>query len=117
MAMLFGLSSISDAAVAAGRPLPTSTCTLPRMRVLAALTCARSRAGRWRGVTLGDGAGAIAISSFYGVTDEYPSAASCPAATSSVLDMLADAIGSVAGCGRRVGVEYNQASFETRDVL
>ena len=56
---------------------------------------------------------AIVISSLYGVSDEYHQLF-VPGRTFDVFDMLADAIGSVVGRERRVGVEYNQASFLRR---
>lgn len=94
MAMVFGLSSVSK--------LPTPPAGLSFSVIhavtyagLGALTARATGKGlrdvSWRAVV-----GAIVISTLYGVSDEYHQLF-VPGRTFDVLDMVADAIGSVAG--------------------
>lgn len=94
MAMLFGFSSLPTL------PSPPAGLSFYDVHVaayagLAALTTRATARGlrdvSWRAVF-----GAILISSLYGVSDEYHQMF-VPGRTFDVLDMLADAIGSVAG--------------------
>jgi VanZ family protein len=94
MAMLFGLSSLSTL------PAPPAGFTFYDIHTaayagLAALT-ARAAGGGLRDVSGRAVLVAILISSLYGVSDEYHQVF-VPGRTFDVLDMLADAIGSVAG--------------------
>jgi VanZ family protein len=61
--------------------------------ILAALTLRALAKGRWKGVTLATVAGAVLISSAYGVSDEFHQRF-VPGRDYEVLDMVADAIGS-----------------------
>ena len=94
MAMLFGLSSLSK--------LPTPPGDLSYYHVhiaayagLGALT-ARAAAKGMRDVSWRAVAAAIAIASLYGVSDEYHQLF-VPGRDFDVLDLVADAIGSVVG--------------------
>ena len=96
MAMLFVFSSFSK--------LPTPPGDLSFYHVhmaayagLAALTTRAAAQGLHR-VSFTTALVAIAISSFYGVTDEYHQVF-VPGRTFDVLDMAADAFGSVVGAG------------------
>ena len=94
MAMLFGLSSLHTL------PSPPAGFSFYDVHVaayagLAALT-ARATGGGLREVSLRAVLVAILISSLYGVSDEYHQVF-VPGRTFDVLDMLADAIGSVVG--------------------
>ena len=66
--------------------------------ILAALVLRALARGRWRGVGPIAVAGAILISSIYGVTDEFHQRF-VPGRDYDVLDMLADALGSAAAAG------------------
>ena len=63
--------------------------------ILAGLALRALANGRWRGIKAPTVAGAILISSLYGVSDEFHQRF-VPGRTYEVLDMAADAIGSVA---------------------
>ena len=94
MAMLFGFSSLSTL------PLPPGALTFYHVHIaayagLAALT-ARATARGVRHVSWTAVFAAIVISSLYGVSDEYHQIF-VPGRTFDVLDMAADAAGSVAG--------------------
>jgi VanZ family protein len=94
MAMLFGFSASSKI------PSPPGDLSYYHVHVavyagLGALT-ARATAGGLRDVSWRAVAGAIVISSLYGVTDEYHQLFT-PGRSFDVLDMAADAIGSVIG--------------------
>ena len=60
--------------------------------------------------------GAVAISSLYGVTDEYHQLF-VPGRSFDVLDMLADALGSVVGASAMGAWSILRRRTETRDVL
>ena len=66
--------------------------------ILAALALRALANGEWRGIRLGTVAGAILISSLYGVSDEFHQRF-VPGRTYEVLDMAADALGSAAAAG------------------
>jgi VanZ family protein len=94
MAMLFGLSSLSTL------PSPPEGFSFYDVHIaayagLAAVTARATgkglRAVSWRAVL-----GAILISSLYGVSDEYHQLF-VPGRSFDVLDMVADAIGSIVG--------------------
>ena len=94
MAMLFGFSSRSTL------PSPPAGLSYYHVHVvayagLAALT-ARATGKGLRNVSWSAVLGAILISALYGVTDEYHQMF-VPGRTFDVLDMAADAIGSVVG--------------------
>jgi VanZ family protein len=94
MAILFGLSSMSTP------PPPPADFTFYDVHILAyaglgALT-ARATGRGLRDVSMRAVLGAIVISSLYGVSDEYHQLF-VPGRSFDVLDMVADAIGSVAG--------------------
>ena len=109
MAMLFGFSSLStlpsppgdfsfyDVHIAAYAGLGAITARATLREAQGRLERSRGATGKgvrdvsWRAVL-----GAIVISSFYGVTDEYHQRF-VPGRSFDVLDMLADAIGSVVG--------------------
>jgi VanZ family protein len=94
MAMLFGLSSLS------ALPSPPGDLSFYDVHIaayagLGALTARAAAKGlrdvSWRAVVL-----AIAISSLYGASDEYHQRF-VPNRTFDVLDLVADAVGSVVG--------------------
>jgi len=94
MAMLFGLSSLSSL------PSPPGDFSFYDVHIaayagLGALTARATGRGlrnvSWRAVVV-----AILISSLYGVTDEYHQVFT-PGRSFDVLDMVADAIGSIVG--------------------
>lgn len=94
MAMLFGLSSLQTL------PSPPAGLSFYDMHMaayagLAAVT-ARATGGGLRDVSWRAVLAAVVIASLYGVSDEYHQAF-VPGRTFDVLDMLADAIGSVVG--------------------
>ena len=94
MAMLFGLSSLQTL------PSPPAGFSFYDVHVAAyaglAVLTARATGGGLRDVSLRAVLAAIVISSLYGVSDEYHQSF-VPGRRFDVLDMLADAIGSVAG--------------------
>jgi VanZ family protein len=94
MAMLFGFSSLSTI------PSPPAEFSFYDVHIaayagLGALT-ARATAGGLRNVSWRAVVAAIMISSLYGVTDEYHQLFT-PGRSFDVLDMAADAIGSIVG--------------------
>lgn len=94
MAMLFGFSSMSTP------PSPPGDFSFYDAHIaayagLGALT-ARATAGGLRDVSWRAVAGAVLISSLYGVSDEYHQLF-VPGRSFDVLDMAADAIGSIVG--------------------
>ena len=96
MAMLFVLSSLSTL------PSPPGDLSFYHVHIaayagLGALTTRAAAKGLHR-VTITAALIAIAISSLYGVTDEYHQVF-VPGRTFDVLDMAADAFGSVVGAG------------------
>jgi VanZ family protein len=95
MAMLFFFSSLSTL------PPPPADLTDKHVHFaayagLAAVTLRALAKGTWKQVTLGAVCGAIAISSLYGVSDEYHQWF-VPGRNFERLDMIADTIGSVLG--------------------
>jgi VanZ family protein len=97
MAALFFVSSLSSL------PSPPAGLTDKHEHfffygILSALTLRALARGRWSDVTLRAAAGAILISSAYGVTDEFHQRF-VPGRSYEVLDMAADAIGSAAAAG------------------
>jgi len=66
--------------------------------ILAALALRALAKGEWRGITLRRVMSAIAISSLYGVSDEFHQRF-VPGRSYEVLDMVADAVGSAAAAG------------------
>ncbi len=93
MAMIFGLSSLSDLPQPPG--ISFSSAHVIAYVGLGALTTRATAKGlrdvSWRAVVA-----AITIASLYGVSDEYHQLF-VPGRTFDVLDMAADAIGSVLG--------------------
>ena len=94
MAMLFGFSSLSTL------PSPPAQLSfydvhIAAYAVLAALT-ARAMGKGLRDVSARAVLGAVVVSSLYGVSDEYHQVF-VPGRSFDVLDMAADAIGSVVG--------------------
>lgn len=115
MAMLFGFSSLSTL------PSPPGDFSFYDVHIaayagLGALAARAFAAGRLRHVTWRAVCGAIALSSFYGVTDEYHQLF-VPGRSFDRLDMLADAIGSVVGASGVGAWSIIRRRFETRDVL
>jgi VanZ family protein len=94
MAMLFGLSSLHTL------PSPPAGFSFYDVHVAAyaglAVLTARATGGGLRDVSLRAVLAAIVISSLYGVSDEYHQMF-VPGRTFDLLDMLSDAIGSIAG--------------------
>jgi VanZ family protein len=66
--------------------------------ILAALTLRALAKGEWRRIRLATALGAIAISSAYGVSDEFHQRF-VPGRDYEILDMVADAMGSAASTG------------------
>ena len=94
MAMLFGFSSLSTI------PSPPAAFSFYDVHIaayagLGALT-ARAIAGGLRHVSWRAVAGAVLISSLYGVTDEYHQLFT-PGRSFDVLDIAADTVGSIVG--------------------
>ena len=115
MAMLFGFSSLSTT------PSPPGALTYYEVHFaayagLAAITVRALARGRLRNVTWRAVCGAVAISSLYGVTDEYHQLF-VPGRSFEVLDMLADALGAVAGASAVGAWSIIRRRTETRDVL
>jgi VanZ family protein len=93
MALLFFLSSLSTI------PAPPSGFTDKHEHfffygILGALSLRALAKGTWRGVTLATVAAAIAISTAYGVSDEFHQRF-VPGRDYEVLDMVADGLGAV----------------------
>ena len=115
MAMLFGFSSLSKI------PTPPSTISYYDVHLAAyaglGLLTARALA---RGSIAHAGArvvaGAVVISSIYGVTDEYHQLF-VPGRNFDVLDIAADAIGSIIGASAPWAWGIIRRRFETRDAL
>lgn len=115
MAMLFGFSSLSTL------PSPPGDFSFYDVHIgayagLGALAARAFAAGRLRNVTWRGVCGAIALSSIYGITDEYHQLF-VPGRSFDVLDMLADALGSVVGASAVGAWSIIRQRFETRDVL
>jgi VanZ family protein len=115
MAMLFYLSSLSTL------PAPPGKISYEGVHVLAyaglAVVTARALArGRWRHVTARIVAGAVAISTAYGLSDEYHQSF-VAGRDASAIDLLADAIGSILGTGLLWAWGIIRRRPETRDAL
>ena len=115
MAVLFGLSSLSTI------PSPPGQFTYYDVHLvayagLASVTARALARGRLRNVTWRVVCGAVAISSLYGVTDEYHQLF-VPGRSFDVLDMLADALGSIVGASAVGAWSILRRRTETRDVL
>ena len=114
MAMVFALSSQSTL------PAPPGGLSYYHAHVaayagLAALT-ARAKARGVRDVSWGAVLAAVAISSLYGVSDEYHQRF-VPGRTFDVLDIVADLLGSVAGASAMRAWSIIRRRSEARDVL
>ena len=115
MAMLFGLSSLSTI------PSPPGDLSFYDVHLIAyaglslltvrALANARLHHVTWRVVVA-----AIAISTAYGVSDEYHQLF-VPGRTFELLDIAADAIGSVVGASAAGAWSIIRRRIETRDAL
>lgn len=97
MAVLFVVQSLSSV------PRPPGGLTDKHEHVffygiLSALSLRALAKGEWRGVRPATVAGAILISSLYGVSDEIHQRF-VPGRSYEVLDMIADAVGSAAAAG------------------
>lgn len=115
MAGLFGASSFSTL------PSPPGEFSDYHMHFVAyaglAVTVARALSGgRLRNVGWRVVCGAIAISALYGVTDEYHQLF-VPGRTADVLDLAADAVGSVVGAGATGAWGIIRARSQARHVL
>lgn len=115
MAMLFVLSSMSRI------PSPPGDLSYYDVHLLAyaglsVLTVRALARRQWQHVTWRVVLGAIAISTAYGVSDEYHQRF-VPGRTFELLDMAADAIGSVIGASAAGAWSIIRRRFETRDVL
>jgi len=115
MGMLFGFSSLSKL------PSPPGELSYYHVHIaayagLGALAVRALSEGRLRNVTWRVVWGAVAISSLYGVTDEYHQMF-VPGRTVDVWDVAADAIGSVVGASAVGAWSIIRRRSETRDVL
>lgn len=115
MAMLFGFSSLSTL------PTPPGDFSFYDVHIaayagLGTLAARAFAGGRLRSVTWRGVCSAIALSTIYGVTDEYHQLF-VPGREFDVLDILADAIGSVVGASAVGAWSIIKRRFETRDVL
>jgi VanZ family protein len=115
MAMLFGFSSLS------ALPPPPGHISFYEVHagayaILGLLSSRALARGRLRNVTRNVTLGAIAISSLYGVSDEYHQRF-VPGREFDTFDMLADAIGSVIGAFSVGAWSIIKRRSETRDVL
>jgi VanZ family protein len=115
MGMLFYVSSLSSI------PSPPGGLTDKHEHfffygILAALTLRALARGEWRRVTWWSVLGAIAISSGYGVTDEFHQRF-VPGRDYERLDMVADAIGSAASTGLLWAWGIIRRRSDTRHVL
>ena len=84
--------------------------------LLAALNVRALAKGEWRGVGLNAALGAVLISSAYGVSDEFHQRF-VPGRDYEVLDMVADAIGSVVAAGLLWAWSIIRRRSEAPDVL
>ena len=115
MAMLFGFSSRSTLPPPPGG-LSYYEVHLVAYAGLGALAARALAAGRLRNVTWRVVCGASAISSIYGVTDEYHQLF-VAGRMFDVLDIAADAIGSIAGASALWAWGIIKRRTETRDAL
>ena len=115
MAMLFGFSPLSTIPAPPGRfsDYEVHIAAYVGLGMLAARALAK---GRLRNVTWRVVCGAIAISSIYGVTDEYHQLF-VPGRAFDVMDMVADAIGSVIGASAVRAWSIIKRRSERCDVL
>lgn len=115
MGVLFGLSSLSEVP-----SLPGDTDNhLVHFMAYAGLGIVTLRAvagGEWKGVTAAAVAGAVLISSLYGVSDEYHQRF-VPGRSFDVFDMLADALGSLAATCAVWAWVIIERRLKTRHVL
>ena len=114
MAMLFGFSSLSTLPTPPGRFsfYDVHVGAYAGLGVLAARALGKGvRDVSWRHV-----AGAVLISSLYGVSDEYHQIF-VPGRSFDVLDMAADAFGSIVGAGAVGAWSIINRRLSTRDVL
>jgi VanZ family protein len=84
--------------------------------ILGALTLRALSKGEWRGVTRATVFGAILITSAYGVSDEFHQRF-VPGRDYEVLDMVADACGSIAATGLVWAWSIIGRGSDTRHVL
>lgn len=115
MAMLFGFSSLSALPPPPGQ-ISYYEVHVAAYAVLGLLTSRALAKGRVRNVTWRVVWGAIAISSLYGVTDEYHQRF-VPGRELDLVDMISDAIGSVIGAFAVGAWSIIGRRSETRDVL
>jgi VanZ family protein len=115
MAMLFWCSSLSTI------PSPPGALSYYHIHIaayagLAILTARALARGRMQRVTAYVVIGAIAISSLYGVTDEYHQLF-VPGRTFDVRDIFADTLGAAAGASAVKAWSIIKRRFETPDAL
>jgi VanZ family protein len=115
MAMLFGFSSLSTVPPIPG-DLSNYHVHFAAYAGLAALTLRALASGCLRNATWQRVCAAAAISSVYGVTDEYHQLF-VPGRTFEVLDIAADASGSIVSATALGAWSIIRRRFETRDVL
>lgn len=115
MAMLFGFSSLSTLPTPPGQ-ISYYEVHVAAYAILGLLTSRALAKGRLRNITWRVVCGAIAISSLYGVTDEYHQRF-VPGREFDLIDMFADAIGSVVGAFAVGAWGIIRRRSETRDVL
>ncbi len=113
--MLFGFSSLSRLPSPPGE-LSYYHVHVAAYAVLGALVARALSTGMLRNVTWRVVCLAIAISSLYGVTDEYHQLF-VPGRTFEWWDIVADTIGSVLGAGSLGGWSIIRARSEARDVV
>ena len=114
MALLFGFSSRSSVpSLPAG--LSYYDAHIAAYAGLAVLTSRAAAGGLWR-VTPRAVLVAVLISTLYGVSDEYHQVF-VPGRTFEVLDMIADAAGSVIGASGAWACSIIRRRTETRDAL
>jgi VanZ family protein len=115
MAMLFGFSSLSTLPEPPGQ-FSYYDVHLAAYAGLSALTTRALAKGRLRNITRGVAIGAIAISSVYGVSDEWHQLF-VPGRAFDIFDIVADATGSVVGASAVGAWSIIRRRFETRNVL
>jgi VanZ family protein len=115
MAMLFGLSSLSTLPPLPGR-VSYYEVHIGAYAVLGLLTSRALAKARLRNVNWKVLLAAVAISSIYGVSDEYHQRL-VPGRDFDLLDMIADAIGSLIGACAVGAWSIISRRSETRDVL